>query len=470
MTNWRSYVFDLRLLSNGVFMYPIYYGMGFLAYFSQLGETQDSKILFAIPLLALSLCVLTHIGTERSDKVADQIVLEHGGYRRRIKARMWSTLTYNVCFISISFWIINLYRNSSIGVPSFWFLSAIAITFVFSTAGVIVSGAIPHPIAAVVITMGILFAGGLAPTDAYQASSFIGMISSESLDSWFSHFFPFAAVWASAALICLPFALGKRRFGIKLRFTHRWNQTLRVPRWVNSKSTFLTRSFFTAKTNWLPPVALLISLASYTYSSLLIAAKYAELHIQGDLFAIFPGLILVNIIPAALLAKSVQRVEVTEQETFLFANKGEAMNARFLQASIITTFSALALLTCIAGLTNTAVFSSVFIRSLIVVALSTPGLCAIGLLLGDKLKSAPLVAVASFLLTLPEFLVSKFWPQFVPWIPTSVFSALAGGAGPYIQDPSTVISVGEALVPTLAILGTACLWIISSSRRSQLRR
>ena len=67
MTTWRSYVFDLRLLSNGVFMYPIYYGMGFLAYFSQLGETQDSKILFAIPLLALSLCVLTHIGPERSD-------------------------------------------------------------------------------------------------------------------------------------------------------------------------------------------------------------------------------------------------------------------------------------------------------------------------------------------------------------------------------------------------------------------
>ena len=61
MNAWRRAIFDLRLLSNGVLLYPIFYAMGFLAYFTQLGDSGDKNIILAIPLLSLSLCVLTHI-------------------------------------------------------------------------------------------------------------------------------------------------------------------------------------------------------------------------------------------------------------------------------------------------------------------------------------------------------------------------------------------------------------------------
>lgn len=471
MISWRNIAVDLKLLSNGVLLYAIFYAMGFFAYFSQLGDSQDKFVVLSIPLLAISLCVLTHIANERADKVADQIVLEHGGYRRRLVVRMISVLIYNTLLVTAGFLIIQISHGWNFQIPNLWALTAAASIIIFSTAGVIVSGAFPHPIASVVLTLGLLFAGGLSPNDAYQASSFIGMISSRALPQWFGHFWPFAVFWFAAAILALPLAVGRRLFARRYVSKQLRTSNLEIASWVTWPSNFATRTLISATTNWLPLLALLVALSSYTFSTFLIAAKYAELKVTGSAFAIFPGLILTNILPAILLAKSVQRTEVDEQESFLFASQSQALRSRFAQKATFVTLVAMLLVTALALLTNTSLSTPIFIRSILVTSLASPGITAIGLLIGSRFRSTPAVGLVSFLLTLPEFLVSKFWPQGTSWLPSSIFSALAGGPGPFVRNYASIPDFWVALT-VAAIVFAGPLWriLFYSPLKSMMRR
>ena len=86
MITWRNLAYDLKLLSSNALGYPLFYILGFGAYLIQMEVGGQNNV--AAPLFALSLCVLTHIASERADRVSDQITIEHGGKRRRLIARM----------------------------------------------------------------------------------------------------------------------------------------------------------------------------------------------------------------------------------------------------------------------------------------------------------------------------------------------------------------------------------------------
>jgi hypothetical protein len=460
MISWRAIVFDLKLLSNGVFIYAIFYAMGFLAFFSQLGDSKNIHYPLAVPLLSTSLCILTHIANERADKVADQIVIEHGGYRRRILARMVSVFIYNSILVTTGLFVVGQARGWAFELPTFWAPSALASIVIFSTAGVIVAGAFPHPLASVALSLGLLFAGGTAPTDSFQSSTFIGLISSKSFGEWVGHFWPFATFWFAIAGVLAPFALGRKRISVPRRKRDASRVEPKVPSWITWDSTFVAKTILSARTNWLPLAGLVVALSSYTFSTFLVASKYAELKIQGDYFAIFAGLILVNVLSAILLAKSVQTKEVDENESFIFASQAQALRSKYVQTAIAITLNSLALLTVIALITHTPLISMIFVRGVLAICLIAPGISAVALLIASRLKSTPIIGLASFLLTLPEFAVSKFWPQFSPWLPSSLFSQIAGGPGPFLQDPNAKLPLWGTVVLCVVVFGLAVSRIV----------
>jgi hypothetical protein len=468
--SWRAIAFDLKVLSNGVFLYAIFYLMGFVAFFSQLGDSKNIHYPLAVPLLATSLCILTHISNERADRVADQIVIEHGGYRRRILARMISVSIYNSILVTTGLLLVGLTRGRAFELPAFWVPSALASIIVFSTAGVIVAGAFPHPLASVAFSLGLLFAGGTAPTDSFQSSTVIGLISSKSLGEWFGHFWPFAAFWFAIAAALSPFAFGRKRISIPRRKRDARRSQPEVPSWITWHSTFLTKAILSARTNWLPLAGLLVALSSYTFSTFLVASKYAELKIQGDYFAIFTGLILVNVLSAILLAKSVQTKEVDENESFIFASQAQALRAKYVQTAIAVTLNSLALLTVIALITHTPLTSTIFVRGALAICLIAPGITAVGLLIGSRLRSTPIIGLVSFLLTLPEFVVSKYWPQVSPLLPSSLFSQIAGVPGPFLQDPRANLPLWVAVVPCIVGFGLAIYKVFGGKPQARQTR
>lgn len=467
MISWRAIAFDLKLLSNGVFIYALFYLMGFVAFFSQLGDSKNIYYPLAVPLLATTLCILTHIANERADRVADQIVIEHGGYRRRIMARMVSVFIYNLILVTIGLSVVGMARGWAFELPAFWVPSALASIIIFSTAGVIVAGAFPHPLASVALSLGLLFAGGTAPTDSFQSSTFIGLISSKSLVEWVGHFWPFATFWFAIAAVLSPFAFGRKRISIPRRKRNASRSEPKVPSWITWHSTFVTKTILSARTNWLPLAGLLVALSSYTFSTFLVASKYAELKIQGEYFAIFTGLILVNVLSAILLAKSVQTKEVDENESFIFASQAQALRSKYLQTAIAVTLNSLFLLAVIAFITDTPISSTIFARGALAICLIAPGITAVALLIASRLKSTPIIGLVSFLLTLPEFVVSKFWPQFSPWLPSSLFSQIAGGPGPFLQDPDAKLPLWIAVVLCLIVFGLAIYKVFGGRLRAR---
>jgi len=466
MNAWRSAIFDLRLLSNGVLLYPIFYAMGFLAYFTQLGDSGDKNIILAIPLLSLSLCVLTHIANEKADKVAEVIVLQHGGYRRRLGVRMVSIFSYNSILILFAYLVVGANSGALFDKAPALPFTALLVNLVFSTAGVIVAAALPHPLSSVAITMALLFAGGLAPTDSYQASDIIAMLASRSFTEWFSHAMPFTALWLGAAAIAWPFALGRHL----RRLTPRTPQTRRVavPGWVGRRVNFLNLTWLSFTTNWLGPLSLLISLTIYSYSTLVVAAKYGILGVAEAPFSMFPSLVLMNVVPAILLTRSLQRTEVEEQETLLFKSKGQRLRAAFAQTASVITVGSVLLLLGIAQLAHADVTSRIAARGLLVTVVVAPGLTSMALLLGSKIRSAPILALLSFLMTFPELAVSKLLPQLSPWLPSSIISNLCGGTGPLTQAANLPLQAALAIT-FLAVLAP-CTWIFTYDLRTKIRR
>ena len=452
MIGWRRISVDLRLLSNSVLLYAVFYVAGFGAYYLTFGESSDTGLVTALPLLGMTMCVLSHIANERADRVDDQITVLLGGRRKRLATRMCSVAINNVALVSGGFLIILSTRHWELAISPYWLYSAVLVIGIYSTAGVIVAAAMPHPLISVGLMSFGLFAGGMAPNENILMRAVIGMIDSQSLLTWCQQAFLFSWPWLTLAVILLPYSLGRRSIRF-LRLSSRLGSRLvRVPAWHNLKPTFLTRTALIALTNPIPSLATAAALVMYTYSSVLVASKYAELNIEGNFFPLLAGIVLVNIMPAVMLASSAQRIEIHEQESFLYRSRSDYFRARVGQSSLGVIFIAVLTLITLARVTTTDMTSSAFLTSVVEAVYLAPGLSALAITISKHLRSPIWLALASYALTMPELLVSRLLPDFVDWLPSSLLAQVAGGPGLYARTPHSSVPTVVAWI-CVALIG-----------------
>lgn len=457
MIGWRHVAIDLRLLSNGVLLYAVFYAVGFGAYCLTFGESDDPTLVVALPFLGLSMCVLSHIANERADRVDDQITVLLGGRRKRVATRMLSILINNLFLVAGGFAIILSTHEGHLAIPPFWLGSALLVVGLYSTAGVIVAAALPHPLISVALMSFGLFAGGMAPDENFLMRAIFGMVKSQSWQDWGQQAVLFSLPWVTLAAVLLPFALGRRSIRLLALSSRHRSRLVRVPPWHKLKPTFLNRTALLAFTNPIPLVATAAAMAMYTYSSVLLASKYAELNIEGNFFPLLAGIVIVNLVPSVMLATSAQRHEVHEQESFLYRSRSDYFRARVGQSSLGIIFIALLILIALARITATDLVSSSFVTSLIEAIYLAPGLTALAISISKYLRSPIWLALASYALTMPELLVSRLLPDFVDWLPSSLLAQVAGGSGLYARTahssvPTVVAWIYVALIGLLAAL------------------
>lgn len=465
MIGWRSVAVDLRLLSNGVFLYAIFYLIGFGAYLLTFGESADPILITALPLIGLTMCVLSHISNERADRVDDQITVLLGGRRKRIATRMFSSAIYNFALVAGGFVIVLSTRHWHLELSPTWLCSALFIIAIYSTAGVIISAALPHPIISVALMSFGLFAGGPAPNENFLMRAILGMLKSQTWELWGQQSLLFACPWLVLAAVMLPFALGICSIGMPALTPRKRLRRNRVPRWHNLKPTFANRTAVISITNPIPLLATAAAMVIYTYSSVLLASKYADLNIAGNFFPLLAGIVLVNVMPAVMLASSAQRHEVDEQESFFFSSRSDYFRARVVQTSLWVIFIEVLIFISLARITGTDMASPAFGISVGEALYLAPGLSSLAIALSKYLRSPIWLALASYALTIPELLVSRFIPGLVGWLPSSLLAQVAGGSGLYARTPQSSVPLIVAWICVAAFGLTAALPLAANTTR-----
>jgi hypothetical protein len=440
---WRNLAYDLRLLSSNALGYPLFYILGFGAYMIQMGATGNSNL--AAPLFALSLCVLTHVASERADRVADQITIEHGGRRRRLLARMASIGVINVGLVSLGLVTIVAMGGWSLQLPEFWLFTAVAVIALFATAGVVIAAALPHPALSLALTSLVLFAGGTGHETNLFSRSLNQMMNSTSILVWTREFSQFCLPWITLALLALPLATGRVRALIPRLKISKPFRKFRIPAWVANRPSFAQVSLRQFTTNPIPALGILIGMAVYTLGTVSLASRLAELSLGGNYLPAFTGLVLVNVIPAVILGLSVQRREVDDQESFLFGSRQRARQARVMQTSVVVFLSTSAALLWIAQITDSPLGVGQFIRMLVVIAALAPALSKVGIKVVAAIRTPLILTLVSYALTLPEMVVVWLAPDAARWLPSSLISAAAGGPGAYLRPGSETLSEWVAL-------------------------
>ncbi len=372
MITWQNLGYDLRLLSSNALGYPLFYILGFGAYLIQIGGGENNNV--AAPLFALSLCVLTHIASERADRVADQITIEHGGRRRRLLARMASIGIINVGLVALALAALAAMNGWTLQLPELWVLTALTVISLFATAGVVIAAALPHPVISLALTSLLLFAGGTGSDTNLFSQSLNHMIHSESLSVWAPEFAEFSLPWLAIALLAIPLATGRAStLSPRIKTSMRLRKP-RIPAWVAKKPTFLQVALRQFTTNPMPALGALIGMVFYTLGTIGLASRIADLNLEGNFLPAFTGLVLVNVIPAVILGLSVQRREVDEQESFLFASRQRARQARMLQTSFVVVLSASAVLLWIERITESQLNLGQSARIFMVIVALAPAL------------------------------------------------------------------------------------------------
>jgi hypothetical protein len=468
MITWRHIAIDLRLLSNGVLLYGLVYFLGFGAYYLSFGSTSDISLIQVLPLFGLNLILLTHIANERADRVADNITVLLGGRASRIATRMISTAIYNVVLVSTGTLLVLWDHAWQLRLQPWWWVSTLWILAIYSTAGVVLAAALPHPLVAITVTSIILFAGGASSDTNLLMHSILTMTDSQSWAVWFTDAGMFAWPWLLVALALAPVALGRQSVRIHKFDGHQDLKALRIPAWASWKSNFATRTFLISITNPLPILGSVAAILTYTYSSVLLAAKYASLDFQGTVFPMLTGIVLVNVMPAALLSTSVHGREVNEQESFLHRSSAQAFRSRLAQTSLVLAFISAGMLAMVANITGTSWNSPEFRKGIIELLYLTPSLTVIAMAVGWRLRSPIALAMTSYALTLPELLLSRLLPSTTGWLPSSIFAQVAGGPGLYVNDRAQSAPYWMA-VCLVALLGLAPFLPIAFTGLSEKR-
>jgi hypothetical protein len=260
------------------------------------------------------------------------------------------------------------------------------------------------------------------------------MTDSHSWAVWFADAGMFAWPWLLVALALAPVALGRQSVRIHKLVGRQDLKALRIPAWASWKSNFATRTLLISTTNPLPILGSVAAILTYTYSSVLLAAKYASLDFKGTVFPMLTGIVLVNVMPAALLSTSVHGREVNEQESFLHRSSAQAFRSRLAQTSLVLAFISAGMLALVANITGTSWDSPEFRKGIIELLYLTPSFTALAMAVGWRLRSPIALAMTSYALTLPELLLSRLLPSTTGWLPSSLFAQVAGGPGLYVND------------------------------------
>lgn len=453
MITWRNLAYDLRLLSANALGYPLFYILGFGAYLIQMSASENSNL--ASPLFALSLCVLTHIASERADRVADQITIEHGGRRRRLLARMASIGIINVGLVAIALFAIIAMGGWHLQLPELWLLTALAVIALFSTAGVVIAAALPHPALSIALTSVLLFAGGTGYETNLFSRSLNQMIHSPSIQVWVRELSQFSLPWLALALLAIPMATG-RVSALRPRIqTSTRPRKFRIPAWISKSPTFAQVALRQFTTNPIPVLGILIGMTVYTLGTVSLASRLAELNLEGNYLPAFTGLILVNVIPAVILGLSVQRREVDDQESFLYYSRRRARQAKFMQTSFVVVLSTSAALLWIALITDSQLEFNVSIRMMVVIAVLSPALSKVGIKVVAAIRTPLILTLISYALTLPEMAIAWLAPDSASWLPSSLISAAAGGPGAYLRPGAETVSEWIAFAFVGLIAATA---------------
>jgi hypothetical protein len=193
----------------------------------------------------------------------------------------------------------------------------------------------------------------------------------------------------------------------------------------------------------------------YTIGTISLASKIESFHIQGNHLPAFAGLVMANVIPAVILGSSIQRREVDDQESLLFASSRKANFAKVTQTSLVVLLSASLVLYWIAQITNSGLSLEQGSRVLIVVATLTPALTRAGIRVAASIRSPLLLTLASYALTLPELAIVWLSPGLAGWLPSSLVAAAAGGPSAYLQPGSDQPNEWLALAVVGLIAATA---------------
>ena len=445
MTTLRGLKYDLRLLSNGFQQYALAYLLGFFGISVSLSSWPNEVTNPLIVLFPLTLCVLSHIASEKADRVADRVVLEHGGYRRRIAARIWSTLIANLSLVALGTLFLEFMRGWRVPLTPAFVCGALFVVVVCATAGTVVAAAIPHPFVSAVLMSALVFAGGTDPHQNLTMKSLLAITGATSIQSWCLAALDIAIPWGLAEGLLFHVARGRAHFP-NWRFANRPTPNhLKIPRWAGLKSGFGTTAFFAGATNPLVLAATFLALAIFTATTLQAAAKFADLSVGTNYFFLFPGQIMLNVLPAVSLATSLESLEQADQERFFYRSRGLAALAETLRISIAAWAAAVLVTLATVKIGGFSITAVELYRSIAVETAVIPGLAVLAIKIRRVIKVPVLISLVSFTSTFAELGLSKLAPFLKPWLPSSLFSAAAGGAGLYVTSPNQTPPAGWAL-------------------------
>jgi hypothetical protein len=465
MTSARGLKYDLGLLSNGFQQYALAYLLGFFGISVSLSSWPTEVTNPLIVLFPLTLCVLSHIASEKADKVADRIVLEHGGYRRRIAARIWSTLIANLSLVSAGTVVLELMRGWRVPLTPAFVCGALFVVVVCATAGTVVAAAIPHPFVSAVLMSALVFAGGSDPHQNLTMKSLLSITGATSIQSWCLAALAIALPWGLAEGLLFNVARGRAHFPIWTFSNRPTPNHLKIPRWAGLKSSFGTTAFFAGATNPLVVAATFLALSIFTATTLQAAAKFADLSVGTNYFFLFPGQIMLNVLPAVSLATSLESLEQADQERFFYRSIRLATLAETLRISIAAWAAAILVTLATVKIGGFSITAVELYRSIAVETAVIPGLAVLAMKIRRVIRVPVLISLVSFASTFAELGLSKLAPALKPWLPSSLFSAAAGGAGLYVTSPNQMPPAGWALAFVLLVSLGPLFWAFWPQRK-----
>ena len=451
----RRLLADLRNLSNGVLYYPLLIAFTWLTYNSVYSLSDDEDLKVVAPLLALFTGSLMSIAAERQDKVADRIAIEFGGPRARLKLRMVSLMLANSILVSLGLLVAVLQNGTMGSSPARTLATAFLVILVVSTLGTLIASFIPHAIVALVITFFLLSWGGSDPENNWGLSHLLQLLREANPINWAKAAFEFTAPW-------LLFGAALWASSHCRQFCFKWPprmpnlapaKSLNPPRWLNEKRNFTKIAIRAGLTNPLPLLALVVCLGLYSFGTINLAAKLSTFNPDVTLFAALPGILFSNVIPALILAGTSQRRDAVEQESLLYGSQRKSLTAQVLQQNSIIASTIIGFIAILASLMNVHLFDQTVIRSCLWALILSPGFATIGVYLNRVIRLPLVSGLISYLITLPEIFLAKFFPEVRPFLPSSLFSILAGGESGYTQHFSpTAVVFAYLLGITLTIL------------------
>ena len=452
MITWGKLRADISNLSNSVFYYPLLIGFAWFAYYSVFKSSGDKDLQVAAPLLALFAGSLASIATERQDRVSDRISIEMGGIQARLRVRMMSLLILNSSIVLLGLGVTFL-EYGHIGTSSGrTLITSLTVTIIISTLGLLVASYMPHPMVALGITFALMSWGGPDPKSNWGLEQLLGMLRAESLNEWAKFAINFVTPWFVGYFALLVVSILGPHLGDlgmkRLRLAEK--RKVQIPRWLGAKRSFARTVFAEAITNPLPILALVFCIGLYSYGTINLAAKLATIAPGADLFALLPGLLFANAVPGLILASTAQRRDAVDQESLLYKSQREAKAAQTLQQVAFVAITLIGFILILANIMNVHLSDPVVLRSILLTLLLAPGFATVGVVINRIIRLPLLSAVVSYAITLPEILLARWAPESRAFLPSSLFSILAGGESSYAR------SVESPAVMAAYILG-ACI-------------